>query len=78
MKLNVFYWSFFECEVNQKLLKMNCEFSQSLAVDVRRLNVSLLLWFGDGVAAALGVPAGQVDISRLSVRLRPPTSLPAA
>lgn len=40
-------------------------------MDVRRLNISLLLWFREGVAAALGVPAGQVHISRLNVRLLP-------
>ncbi|TWW64412.1 Receptor-type tyrosine-protein phosphatase R [Takifugu flavidus] len=39
---------------------------QVLAVDVRRLNVSLLLWFREGVAAALGVAAGQVHIHRLN------------
>lgn len=37
-------------------------------MDVRRLNVSLLLWFREGVAAALGVAAGQVHIHRLNVR----------
>ncbi|XP_053271363.1 receptor-type tyrosine-protein phosphatase R [Pleuronectes platessa] len=37
-----------------------------LAVDVRRLNVSLLRWFREGVAAALGVPAGLVHINRLN------------
>uniref|UniRef100_A0A671WCW8 protein-tyrosine-phosphatase n=1 Tax=Sparus aurata TaxID=8175 RepID=A0A671WCW8_SPAAU len=37
-----------------------------LAVDVRRLNVSLLRWFREGVAAALGVPAGHVHINRLN------------
>nr|XP_020469085.1 receptor-type tyrosine-protein phosphatase R isoform X4 [Monopterus albus] len=37
-----------------------------LAVDVRRLNVSLLRWFREGVAAALGVPAGRVHINRLN------------
>lgn len=42
--------------------------SQYLAVDVRRLNASLLRWFREGVAAALGVPAGHVHINRLNVR----------
>ncbi|XP_049893814.1 receptor-type tyrosine-protein phosphatase R [Epinephelus moara] len=37
-----------------------------LAVDVRRLNVSLLRWFREGVAAALGVPPGHVHINRLN------------
>lgn len=37
-----------------------------LAVDVRRLNVSLLQWFRKGVAAALGVPVGHVHINRLN------------
>ncbi|XP_068162667.1 receptor-type tyrosine-protein phosphatase R [Antennarius striatus] len=37
-----------------------------LAVDVRRLNVSLLRWFRRGVAAALGVPSGRVHINRLN------------
>ncbi|XP_058481073.1 receptor-type tyrosine-protein phosphatase R [Solea solea] len=37
-----------------------------LAVDVRRLNFSLLRWFRDGVAAALSVPAGHVHINRLN------------
>ncbi|KAM3587903.1 uncharacterized protein V6R79_016640 [Siganus canaliculatus] len=37
-----------------------------LAVDVRRLNVSLLRWFREGVAAALGVPARHVHINRLN------------
>ncbi|XP_078129180.1 receptor-type tyrosine-protein phosphatase R [Sander vitreus] len=37
-----------------------------LAVDVRRLNVSLLRWFREGVAAALGVPAAHVHINRLN------------
>ncbi|KAL6116557.1 ptprr [Pungitius sinensis] len=37
-----------------------------LAVDVRRLSVSLLRWFREGVAAALGVPAGHVHINRLN------------
>ncbi|XP_040005475.1 receptor-type tyrosine-protein phosphatase R [Xiphias gladius] len=37
-----------------------------LAVDVRRLNASLLRWFREGVAAALGVPAGHVHINRLN------------
>ncbi|XP_026182626.1 receptor-type tyrosine-protein phosphatase R [Mastacembelus armatus] len=37
-----------------------------LAVDVRRLNISLLRWFREGVAAALGVPAGHVHINRLN------------
>lgn len=37
-----------------------------LAVDVRRLNVSLLRWFREGVAAALGVPAARVHINRLN------------
>ncbi|KAM9328422.1 receptor-type tyrosine-protein phosphatase R [Pholidichthys leucotaenia] len=37
-----------------------------LAVDVRRLNISLLRWFRDGVAAALGVPAGHVHINQLN------------
>uniref|UniRef100_A0A3B5A7D3 protein-tyrosine-phosphatase n=1 Tax=Stegastes partitus TaxID=144197 RepID=A0A3B5A7D3_9TELE len=35
-------------------------------VDVRRLNVSLLRWFREGVAAALGVPAGRVHINQLN------------
>lgn len=42
--------------------------SQYLAVDVRRLNVSLLRWFREGVAAALGVPVGHVHINQLNVR----------
>ncbi|XP_026002743.1 receptor-type tyrosine-protein phosphatase R [Astatotilapia calliptera] len=37
-----------------------------LAVDVRRLNVSLLRWFREGVAAALGVPVGHVHINQLN------------
>ncbi|XP_029018726.1 receptor-type tyrosine-protein phosphatase R [Betta splendens] len=37
-----------------------------LAVDVRRLNSSLLRWFREGVAAALAVPAGHVHINRLN------------
>ncbi|XP_045894833.1 receptor-type tyrosine-protein phosphatase R [Micropterus dolomieu] len=37
-----------------------------LAVDVRRLNASLLRWFREGVAAALGVPTGHVHINRLN------------
>uniref|UniRef100_UPI003AAA6301 receptor-type tyrosine-protein phosphatase R-like n=1 Tax=Centroberyx gerrardi TaxID=166262 RepID=UPI003AAA6301 len=37
-----------------------------LAVDVRRLNVSLLRWFREGVAAALGVPPRHVHINRLN------------
>ncbi|KAL3048654.1 hypothetical protein OYC64_007247 [Pagothenia borchgrevinki] len=37
-----------------------------LAVDVRRLNKGLLRWFREGVAAALGVPAGHVHIHRLN------------
>ncbi|KAM8884715.1 receptor-type tyrosine-protein phosphatase R isoform 1-T1 [Synchiropus picturatus] len=37
-----------------------------LAVDVRQLNVGLLRWFREGVAAALGVPAGHVHINRLN------------
>ncbi|XP_029350541.1 receptor-type tyrosine-protein phosphatase R isoform X2 [Echeneis naucrates] len=37
-----------------------------LAVDVRRLDVSLLRWFREGVAAALSVPAGRVHINRLN------------
>ncbi|XP_068995467.1 receptor-type tyrosine-protein phosphatase R [Embiotoca jacksoni] len=37
-----------------------------LAVDVRRLNVSLLRWFREGVAAALGVPAARVHINQLN------------
>lgn len=37
-----------------------------LAVDVRRLNISLLRWFRRGVAAALGVPAADVHITRLN------------
>lgn len=40
-------------------------------MDVRKLNVSLLRWFREGVAAALGVPAGHVHINRLNVRLTP-------
>uniref|UniRef100_A0AAX7SP33 protein-tyrosine-phosphatase n=1 Tax=Astatotilapia calliptera TaxID=8154 RepID=A0AAX7SP33_ASTCA len=39
---------------------------QYLAVDVRRLNVSLLRWFREGVAAALGVPVGHVHINQLN------------
>ncbi|KAK2859222.1 hypothetical protein Q5P01_003842 [Channa striata] len=37
-----------------------------LAVDVRRLNSSLLRWFREGVAAALGIPAGHVHINQLN------------
>ncbi|KAM6961597.1 receptor-type tyrosine-protein phosphatase R [Tautogolabrus adspersus] len=37
-----------------------------LAADVRRLNVSLLRWFREGVAAALGVPADHVHINSLN------------
>lgn len=37
-----------------------------LAVDVRRLNISLLRWFREGVAAALGVPVREVHINRLN------------
>ncbi|KAK5849429.1 hypothetical protein PBY51_009073 [Eleginops maclovinus] len=37
-----------------------------LAVDVRRLNKSLLRWFREGVAAALGVTAEHVHIHRLN------------
>lgn len=37
-----------------------------LAVDVRRLNISLLRWFREGVAAALGVPVTDVHINRLN------------
>ncbi|CAK6973865.1 LOW QUALITY PROTEIN: receptor-type tyrosine-protein phosphatase R [Scomber scombrus] len=37
-----------------------------LAVDVRRLNISLLRWFREGVAAALGVSVGHVHINRLN------------
>ncbi|KAF7648229.1 hypothetical protein LDENG_00159960, partial [Lucifuga dentata] len=37
-----------------------------LAVDVRRLNVSLLRWFREGVAAALGIPVGHVHINQLN------------
>ncbi|XP_037551668.1 receptor-type tyrosine-protein phosphatase R [Nematolebias whitei] len=37
-----------------------------LAVDVRRLNVSLLRWFREGVAAALGVPVRHVHIHQLN------------
>lgn len=37
-----------------------------LAVDVRRLNISLLRWFREGVAAALGVPVRDVHINRLN------------
>lgn len=43
--------------------------SQYLAVDVKRLNSSLLRWFREGVAAALACPAGHVHINRLNVRL---------
>uniref|UniRef100_A0A3Q3VX95 protein-tyrosine-phosphatase n=1 Tax=Mola mola TaxID=94237 RepID=A0A3Q3VX95_MOLML len=35
-------------------------------LDVKRLNVSLLRWFREGVAAALGVPARHVHINRLN------------
>lgn len=44
---------------------------QYLAVDVKRLNVSLLRWFREGVAAALGVPARHVHIHQLNVSLSP-------
>ncbi|XP_029969876.1 receptor-type tyrosine-protein phosphatase R, partial [Salarias fasciatus] len=37
-----------------------------VAVDVRRLNVSVLRWFRGGVAAALGVPAARVHIQHLN------------
>uniref|UniRef100_A0A8C6U284 protein-tyrosine-phosphatase n=1 Tax=Neogobius melanostomus TaxID=47308 RepID=A0A8C6U284_9GOBI len=37
-----------------------------LAVDVRRLNISVLRWFREGVAAALGVPVRDVHINRLN------------
>lgn len=37
-----------------------------LAVDVRRLNISLLRWFREGVAAALGIPVRDVHINRLN------------
>ncbi|CAL9682663.1 unnamed protein product [Knipowitschia caucasica] len=37
-----------------------------LAVDVRRLNISLLRWFREGIAAALGVPVSNVHINRLN------------
>uniref|UniRef100_A0A8C2ZRM0 protein-tyrosine-phosphatase n=1 Tax=Cyclopterus lumpus TaxID=8103 RepID=A0A8C2ZRM0_CYCLU len=47
-------------------LILNIPLSQYLAVDVRRLNVSLLRWFREGVAAALGVPTGHVHINRLN------------
>ncbi|KAI3366825.1 hypothetical protein L3Q82_009234 [Scortum barcoo] len=47
-------------------LSVSVSLSQYLAVDVRRLNVSLLRWFREGVAAALGVPAGHVHINRLN------------
>ncbi|KAM4615582.1 receptor-type tyrosine-protein phosphatase R [Polymixia lowei] len=36
-----------------------------LAADVKRLNVSLLRWFREGVAAALGIPPRHVHINRL-------------
>lgn len=35
-------------------------------MDVRRLNLSLLHWFREGVAAALGVPVTDVHINRLN------------
>ncbi|KAM9705760.1 receptor-type tyrosine-protein phosphatase R isoform 1-T3 [Menidia menidia] len=37
-----------------------------LAVDVKRLNASLLRWFREGVAASLGVPVSHVHINRLN------------
>ncbi|XP_076015969.1 receptor-type tyrosine-protein phosphatase R [Genypterus blacodes] len=37
-----------------------------LAVDVRRLNISLLRWFREGIAASLGVPVGHVHINRVN------------
>ncbi|XP_041833269.1 receptor-type tyrosine-protein phosphatase R [Melanotaenia boesemani] len=37
-----------------------------LAVDVRKLNVSRLRWFREGVAAALGVPVRHVHIKHLN------------
>lgn len=43
---------------------------QYLAVDVRRLNATHLRCFREGVAAALGVSAGNVHINRLNVRPR--------
>ncbi|XP_015237070.1 PREDICTED: receptor-type tyrosine-protein phosphatase R [Cyprinodon variegatus] len=39
-----------------------------LAVGVRRLNISHLLWFRDGVAAALGVSPQHVHINKLNAR----------
>ncbi|KAM4711792.1 LOW QUALITY PROTEIN: receptor-type tyrosine-protein phosphatase R [Anableps anableps] len=39
-----------------------------LAVGVRRLNISHLLWFRDGVAAALGVAPQHVHINKLNAR----------
>lgn len=49
-------------------VSLSLSLSQYLAVDVRRLNVSLLRWFREGVAAALGVPVGHVHINQLNVR----------
>ncbi|KAM4569426.1 receptor-type tyrosine-protein phosphatase R [Odontesthes bonariensis] len=37
-----------------------------LAVDVKRLNASLLRWFREGLAAALGVPVRHVHINQLN------------